>query len=102
MLKYLVRKIIFMVPAFFVVTLIGFFFSVSAPGDPVEIITGNTSSQGTMQVSRSSAAIKDSVRKELGLNLPLFYFSLGTAADPDELEKIKMPAQRKAMKYLSR
>ncbi|MFI5205163.1 MAG: ABC transporter permease, partial [Flavobacteriales bacterium] len=91
-----------MVPAFFVVTLIGFFFSASAPGDPVEIITGNTASQGTMQVSRSSSAIKDSVRHQLGLNLPLFYFSLGTSADPDDLYTIKSPAQRKAMKYLSR
>lgn len=91
MLKYIVKRIFIFIPTLFVISLITFMLSVSVPGDPVEQILGGGGSAGEIGQSSSRLASEQSYidkRRELGLDLPVFYLSLSNAATPDTLYKI--------------
>ena len=67
MKKYLVKRILTMVPTLFGVVTVVFLMIHLIPGDPVEIMLGET----------AAATDKESLRQELGLNKPVLtqYFS---------------------------
>ncbi len=91
MLKYIIKRIFIFIPTLFVISLVTFMLSVSVPGDPVEQILGGGGSAGDIGQSSSKLASERSYidkRKELGLDLPIFYFSLSNQATPDTLYKI--------------
>lgn len=91
MLQYIVKRILIFIPTLFVISLITFMLSVSVPGDPVEQILGGGGSAGEIGQSSSRLASERAYidkRKELGLDLPVFYLSLSNAAMPDSLYKI--------------
>ena len=71
-------KIIF-IPTLIVITLLGFVISINAPGDPVERMVTSSQSGGEMG-AQSLSQQKDKLfwRQKLGLDLPVFYFSLTT------------------------
>ena len=52
----------------------------SAPGDPAELMLNKASSGDSGQASDKLAGDKAyrEVRKKLGLDLPMFYFSIGS------------------------
>jgi peptide/nickel transport system permease protein len=77
--------------------------SVSVPGDPVEQILGGGGSAGEIGQSSSKLASERSYidkRKELGLDLPIFYFSLSNQAIPDTLYKIYRKPHRENLENL--
>ncbi|MGB0918699.1 MAG: hypothetical protein ACPGU4_13980, partial [Flavobacteriales bacterium] len=86
MLKYILRRILVFIPTLIAITLLGFVIMVSAPGDPVERMVvaaqsgGEIGSQTANQVEQ-----KKFWSKKLGLDLPIFYFSLNTLAQSDTL-----------------
>jgi len=76
--------------------------SVSAPGDPVELMLGGSGgSEGTQQADRAAneRAYLDK-RQELGLDLPIFYFSISSLAYPDTLYKVPKPKTQQALSRL--
>ena len=79
-----------------VISLVAFVISVSSPGDPVErLLVGDQSSENESQavnMDRSSERIK--LRHKLGLDLPVFYFSIATLADIDTIYKLIDPVQQ--------
>jgi peptide/nickel transport system permease protein len=89
MLKYVLRRILVFIPTLIAITLLGFVIMVSAPGDPVERMVvaaqagGEIGSQTANQVEQ-----KKFWSRKLGLDLPIFYFSLNTMAQSDTLYKI--------------
>ena len=89
MLKYIIKRVLIFIPTLIVITLVGFLLSINAPGDPVERMI--TSVQGNGDVNAQSVSQieeKKRWRAKLGLDLPVFYFSLTSLSRPDSLYKI--------------
>lgn len=90
MWPYLLKRLILFVPTIFLVSVVTFFLSKIAPGDPVaaHFKDGYTEVDYDLEATRR------------GLNKPSFYFSIKTAAYPDTLFKILNPEKRKTVAYL--
>jgi len=101
MLLYLLRRIFLFIPTLIAISLITFFISVNAPGDPVEIMLNRMGNES--QHAQKLAADKDyaEIRHKLGFDLPIFYFSLTDATVPDTLYKIPKSQHRETLKRLS-
>jgi len=89
MLKYVLRRILVFIPTLIAITLLGFVIMVSAPGDPVErmVVAAQAGGEIGSQTSNQLEQKKFWSRK-LGLDLPIFYFSLNTMAQSDTLYRI--------------
>ncbi len=97
MLGYVLKRILWFVPTLFAVTIIGFILLANAPGDAVD----NLLSLLTRRKSRSTQDLEQQKtywRKQLGLDLPLFYFSITTLSEPDTLYKVYDEQQLKIIK----
>src|ERR1700757_3536458 len=89
MLKYIAKRVLIFFPTLIIITVIGFVISINAPGDPVERLMTAAGSGG--EVGTQSAGQQEQKRywkKKLGLDLPIFYFSLSKFSYPDTLYKI--------------
>jgi peptide/nickel transport system permease protein len=75
MAAYIVRRLLLFIPTLFAISLLAFIISVNAPGDPA--LNSVTEKAGSRMPQN---AIKQQ-RTRLGLDLPLFYFSLGSLSD---------------------
>ena len=102
MLAYLLRRILIFIPTLVIISLLAFVISINSPADPVEMMARSASAEGNSTESSATESIKNEIRARLGLNLPVFYFSIATAADPDSLHKIASQNQRKAAQKLVR
>ena len=89
MLKYILKRILIFIPTLFAISLIAFVISVNAPGDPIDALLQR--GQGNDNASAQNKGVaqqRDSLRHSLGLDLPVFYFTLSNVASPDTLYKI--------------
>ncbi len=103
MLKYIGRRILIFLPTLIVITLLGFIISVNAPGDPVERMLVAAQSGGEIgSESVSQVEQKKFWRTKLGLDLPVFYFSLSSLAKPDTLYKVYDKNDREGLERLIR
>lgn len=99
MLKYILKRILFFIPTLIAISLLAFIISVNAPGDPVTRLV--ETSQSGSELSMKSANQKEQKKlwtHKLGLDLPLFYFTIHSLAEPDTLYKIYDINERKALK----
>ena len=86
MLRYALKRILLSIPTLLIISLAVFGISKCAPGDPVEAVNAQE-----LKVSADQAQNAEYYRlsaAKLGLDKPVFYFSLTTAAFPDSLWKI--------------
>ncbi|MES2133517.1 MAG: ABC transporter permease [Bacteroidota bacterium] len=98
MLKYVVKRLLWFIPTLFIVTLLGFLLLVYSPGDPLDMLVSPLTSKNSG--SNDPEQQKTFWRQQLGLDLPLFYFSVCTAAEPDTLYKIYDKEKLKTYKAL--
>lgn len=98
MLRYIAKRILLFIPTLIIITIIGFFISVNAPGDPVESMMSAAGSTGEMG-SQSLAQLQQKKywKQKLGLDLPVFYFSLEKYAYPDTLYRVYDKNEREAL-----
>jgi peptide/nickel transport system permease protein len=90
MLKYTFKRILVFIPMLIAISLLSFIISVNAPGDPVERLSKAAGTEGSAeQQSGASKKIKQELRKKLGLDLPIFYLSIGNMASTDTLYKVQ-------------
>ncbi len=103
MLKYIFTRVLFFIPTIFAISLLTFVLMSNAPGDPVEnMLTRNQGGEGGQSADKiAGEKAYDNLRKKLGLNLPMFYFSLSSKASSDTLYKIAKPDYRKTLERLS-
>ncbi len=92
MLGYVLKRILWFVPTLFAVTVIGFILLANAPGDPVNILSNGAKASGNIEEQKTFW------RKKLGLDLPLFYFTVTTLSEPDTLYKVYDDQQLKIIK----
>ncbi len=87
MLEYVAKRLLWFIPTLFVITLIGFTLLVNSPGDPLDLLVSSLNSrQGTN--GNDLEQQKTHWRKQLGLDLPLFYISISQLSEPDTLYKL--------------
>ncbi len=101
MRRYILRRILLFIPTLIVITLVSFIILVNAPGDPVERMM--TASQSSGDISTQSIAQQEQRAywtHRLGLDLPVFYFSIRSLAEPDTLYRITDKSERAALSKL--
>lgn len=103
MLKYIFKRVLFFVPTIFAISLLTFILMSSAPGDPAELMLNRAVGGDGGQASDKLAGDKayNMVRKRLGLDLPLFYFSFSNLASTDTLHRIGKIDHRKTLDRLT-
>ena len=100
---YVVRRLLVFIPTLIIISLLSFLISTNAPGDPVEKIVTAMGQDGTAsQNSDANERTKQMVRKQLGLDKPIFYFSLGTIVDCDTIYRIADKSIRECAIELTR
>lgn len=100
MLTYIIKRIAIFIPTLFVISLITFYLSINVPGDPVEQMLNSNSEMGSAANAQASERAYIDKRKQLGLNLPIFYFSLSNAAMPKNLYEIPKKFHRQNLERL--
>lgn len=100
-LPYLIKRLLWMIPTLLIISLITFFISTATPGDPVVQLLSGTNGGSIALQHRSYRDAYQRKRHELGLDKPVFYLTLSSAAQSDTLYRIADPLMRKAMKRLS-
>ncbi len=101
MFKYILRRILVFIPTLFVISLVAFVISINAPGDPIEnLFEGAKGGTGGTSLNEAMLREKDSLRHQLGLDLPVFYFTMSTMAEPDTMYLIKDKSERECLSRL--
>ncbi|MDC3209472.1 ABC transporter permease [Chitinophagales bacterium] len=102
MFKYILTRILYFIPTLLIITLLTFLLSQAAPGDPVETrLQGGQGAQGGgMSEKQAGEQAYIDMSKKLGLDLPPFYFSLGSIAEPKDLYKIFRKKERENLARL--
>jgi len=84
------------------ISLLAFIVSINAPGDPVDRLTKAAGNEGGAdQQSGTAKKDKEDKRKKLGLDLPIFYFSVGDIASSDTLYKVQDRDHRENLEALT-
>ena len=103
MLAYIFKRLFIFFPTIIIISLMAFVVSANAPGDPVERLSKSANKEGVAnEQSSATKKVKQDIRKKLGLDLPIFYFSLATLADCDTLYKIEDKSQQENLSKLTR
>ena len=102
MFKYILTRVLYFIPTLLIITLLTFLLSQAAPGDPVETrLQGSQGAQGGgMSEKQAGEQAYIAMSKKLGLDLPPFYFSLGSLAEPKDLYKIFRKKERENLSRL--
>lgn len=101
MIQYLIRRLLLFIPTLIAISLIAFIISVNAPGDPVERMISAALYSGDISAeNKNITQQKKFWRSKLGLDLPVFYFSVGTFSGGDTLYKIYDKQERTALDRL--
>ncbi len=101
MLTYILKRILIFIPTILIISLITFGISTNAPGDPVEQMLaggGNNTGQSASLLASEKAYLE--LRKKLGLDLPIFYFSFSNSATPDTIHRIPKRLHRQNLSRL--
>ncbi|MEZ5173034.1 MAG: hypothetical protein R2850_05925 [Bacteroidia bacterium] len=105
MLRYILTRFLLMIPLLAVVSLLAFLLSQGSPGDPVESMLQSQADAENASGSMSRINHNDEIlkiRQRLGLDLPLFYFSVATLADIDTLYRVREIQSRPVLKMMAR
>lgn len=102
MFKYILTRILYFIPTLLIITLLTFLLSQAAPGDPVETrLQGGQGAQGGgMSEKQAGEQAYIDMSKKLGLDLPPFYFSLGSLAEPKDLYEVFRKKERENLARL--
>lgn len=101
MLSYILQRIAIFIPTLFVISLAAFALSKMAPGDPVDLLLKGQSGESGQKDLKSSESTYREKAEQLGLDLPVFYFGLSSAAFPDTMYKIVKQSDRQTLNNLT-
>lgn len=88
MFWYIIKRIALFIPTLIVATLIGFWLFSFAPSNPIDrLVVKSSIGNGVSNQQHINHQEKKWVN-DLGLNLPVFYFSINTIATPDTIYKV--------------
>ena len=73
---YILKRIVIFVPTLFIISLLTFILIAAAPGDPAETMLNRSSGEGQATDKLATDQSYRELRHKLGLDLPIFYFSI--------------------------
>jgi len=100
MFKYLLKRILFFLPTIWIISLLTFSLSVNSPGDPVELMLNIAGESGQNADKQAQQFEYDKMREKLHLNLPVFYCTISSLAEPDTLYKVRKKLHRENLSRL--
>lgn len=102
MLRYLIKRLLIFIPTLLVISLVTFMLSAFVPGDPVDsMLNKNAGSEGQAAQKLATEKAYIELRHKLGLDLPIFYFSITDATQSDTLYRIPKRNHRETLERLS-
>lgn len=99
MIQYLLKRLLLFVPTMVLISLLTFFISVNTPGDP--LLVHAQEQEGHLRPGQLAMERYLAQRQSLGLDLPVFYFSFSSLAQPDTLHRIPFDRHRKWLRALT-
>lgn len=102
MIHYLVKRLLLFFPTLVVISLLAFIISINAPGDPVERMITVAAGDGISAQTKNQLEQTQYWRKKLGLDLPVFYFSIKPLSEPDLVSQIYDERAQESVQRLSR
>ena len=103
MAGFLLKRLLISLPVLLVVSIVAFFLTVSAPGDPVEDLMSAERELASGNVTYSDWIREyDRVSRRYGRNVPVFYVTVAPGGWPDTLYRITYKAERTCARYLLR
>lgn len=99
MVRYVLKRLLLFIPTLFAILVITFLISLNTPGDPVALMMQSKGEDGSSLFLQRQDEYQ-AKRKSLGLDLPIFYFSMRPAFYPDTLDRIPVAQHRKTIKRL--
>jgi len=104
MLRYILKRILIFIPTLIIISVVIFALSKIAPGDPVEQkMQGGASAGDTGQLADRQAGEEQyfEVARELGMDLPNFYFQFTGRPQCDTLYKVGRRYEKETLQELS-
>jgi peptide/nickel transport system permease protein len=101
MLRYVLKRLLLFIPTFFGISILVFLLSAQVPGDPAALSLQGRQAGSELKGSAPSQKHYKEVRKRMGLDAPLFYFSIGDRTVPDTLHRIPDPQERERIQRLA-
>ncbi len=98
MLNYSLKRILFFIPTWLIISVVIFGLSKCTSGDPVEQKLNMTADSNTNNAS--SDEMYTETAQKMGLDKPAFYFSITSKAVPDTLYRIARLDERNALEKL--
>lgn len=101
MLAYTLKRLMFFLPTLVAVSLLAFGLSRLGPGDPVDnFLPPDEAGFGSPQALAAYEREYREVARQLGRDLPPFYFRFGPAAVPDTLYRVFPQQKRRTLRGL--
>ena len=100
MLKYTIKRLLTFIPMLIAISLLSFVITLNSPGDPLENQVKTDNSGSVKPNNDYSKKHKEKRVKELGLDLPPFYLSIGDLATSKDLYKIYDKDERSNLQRL--
>ncbi len=98
---YLLKRLAFFLPTLLLISVLAFFLSKTAPGDPVDLYHQGGVEELGVSLKERDRIYRDT-RELLNLNKPAFYLSFTTQAYPDTLYRIMRASHRQSLRSLIR
>jgi peptide/nickel transport system permease protein len=104
MIRYTLNRLLVFIPMLVMISLLAFVVSVSSPGDPVNrLLSGNREESADAKNGNPNLETdKKALRHQLGLDLPVFYFSIHTLADIDTIHRFEQLNEHATMQSFAR
>jgi peptide/nickel transport system permease protein len=103
MLWYTLKRLLLLLPTLLVVSLLAFGLSRLGPGDPVDnFLPPGDAAQATPRALAAYEREYREIARQLGQDLPAFYFRFGVAAIPDTLYRVQPLVKRRTLRQLLR
>lgn len=102
MFKYVLKRLLYFIPTLFIISLFTFMLSKWAPGDPVDLRLkgGMSASSSGLSAKLAGEQAYNDMSDKMGLNLPVFYFTITSKAFPDTLYRIRRLNERQTLTRL--
>ncbi len=101
MIRYILKRLLQFIPSLILITFLGFLLNDYAPIDPAELLAMRTREGGNPLTAQQHETILREQRHKLGLDLPMFYFSINANYECDTLERIPNRTERETLKKLN-
>ncbi len=98
--KYILKRLLILLPTLLAIMVISFMVSRNTPGDPVKEEIRESDGPGSVISREDYDSQYRDVSHRLGLDRPLFYFSVRSMAMPDTLYRILRRDRREALAQL--